>query len=1031
MWGSVPTHSLKARALILCLAFFVPGTAILHAGGQAEPRLADVQRLMQQKDYASALKLLATIQRNDPNMRDETSRIMLEIMAVTQQFNAVLEDLNKAIEAGDEQKTADLVLDLQNIDPYRAAGLKGQAQLLVGFQRLMNKAQALLREGKTGEALSTYLLPFVDPGKAGLTLPQAPFEAAGYGTIITSGVRKVRAGIVALSEQEVKAAPGVPGILPAVKALIKRPPPADATSENPLAAAQFDILTAPLLRAAADEGTVRTGAAFLAGINRTIQHGSDRNRLDPYIRYLVWLWLGRDNVSEGVAYALRQLWTDPAQSTSDAVADGVAAAFESARSRYESGDLAAADAAFQDVPVMSILAVKAVALASARFEIGGEAGWQVSDSEAAALKTGVARALTAQEYAAEALGYRLLISYRKDLGAMPATAGGTGAGLPPPSGRQPQSPAEEAAVLVAARAALSTRLGQARFQDSEWSARSKTWETKAEVVDGVAPLVESSRHLAELFRKFADEDLRSRDLAYAIRIAALAGADFAKRLDSAEVLRTRAQDLKDGTVNGRPPASTGLAVKHPDQALQALSTAGGILDSLVSDIQAQGQQRQADADYVKSNPAFVALFDGTPGKPGYDAILQTALSEKTQNEIIAASAQRSVDEAAISSREGDNNFAQALAALNKGDPDGAASYLEQATAAYLKSLTEEYTDHAAAQTTRGADEINNRIVGLQNTISVANAQKAITVINRLITAKDFLGASDSLDAALRAWNQNQDTTYPPFENLRLTIQAAVELSQGREISRLDPKADVVNAFIKNAQDNLAAGKLADATQNVKDALAVAPNYGTAKVLQLMIKKQTDPAGFQRDATAQIATYMSMGADTNNLQGQKTAYLALLDYSKLDPKFAAQTRAAIQELEYNLGLARRPATAQQIAEANALIQQANLVQQQGTQEAYQNALELLKQALKVNPDSTDAVRLDGLIRTKMGSSALAALSAVDTQSYNQAYSLFLSGAYQDAYDKVMAIWGDSRSPRNKTYGPLLRLKKRLEVQLNLS
>ena len=68
---------------------------------------------------------------------------------------------------------------------------------------------------------------------------------------------------------------------------------------------------------------------------------------------------------------------------------------------------------------------------------------------------------------------------------------------------------------------------------------------------------------------------------------------------------------------------------------------------------------------------------------------------------------------------------------------------------------------------------------------------------------------------------------------------------------------------------------------------------------------------------------------------------------------------------------------------------------------------------------------------MGSTALAALSPADTQSYNQAYTLFLSGAYQDAYDKVMAIWSDPRSPRNKTYGPLLRLKKRLEVALNIS
>jgi tetratricopeptide (TPR) repeat protein len=284
---------------------------------------------------------------------------------------------------------------------------------------------------------------------------------------------------------------------------------------------------------------------------------------------------------------------------------------------------------------------------------------------------------------------------------------------------------------------------------------------------------------------------------------------------------------------------------------------------------------------------------------------------------------------------------------------------------------------------------------------------------------------------VRAWNLNQESSYPPFDNLRLTIQAAVELSQGREISRLDAKADVVNAFIRNAQDNLAAGKLADATQNVKDALAVAPNYGAAKVLQLMIKKQTDPAGFQRDATAQIDSYMKMGADPSNIEGQKTAYLALLDYSKLDPKFAAQTRGTIQELEYSLGLARRPPTAQQVAQSNALVQRANVAQQQGTPEAYQGALGLLKQALQINPENTDAVRLDGLIRTKMGSTALGALSPADTQGYNQAYSLFLSGAYQDSYDRVLAIWGDPRSPRNKTYGPLLRLKKRLEVQLNIS
>jgi hypothetical protein len=134
--------------------------------------------------------------------------------------------------------------------------------------------------------------------------------------------------------------------------------------------------------------------------------------------------------------------------------------------------------------------------------------------------------------------------------------------------------------------------------------------------------------------------------------------------------------------------------------------------------------------------------------------------------------------------------------------------------------TEGIDRNAFARTTTDADDLNTRINNLQNSISVAGAQKAVKAINQLIIARDFLGASDALDGAIRAWNQTQQGTYPPFDNLRLTIQAAVELSQGREIARFDPKADVVNAFIKNARDALADGRLADAAQNVRDALAV-------------------------------------------------------------------------------------------------------------------------------------------------------------------------------------------------------------------
>ena len=1021
MWGSVPTHSLKARALLLCLTLWLPAATAVYAGGQPEASLSEAQKLVNQQDYAGALRLLTAIQRKDPNLRDETNRLMAQIMAVTVQYNKVLEEVNKAVEASDVATMEKLIPELHRIDPMRAAGMTGQAESLIGILRLLNNAEGLLRDGRAADAIALYLLPLTQSAKAGFVLPLAQFEAAGYGEILTTGAKKVVASIVATTQDQLKSVPGIASVLPAVKPLVNAPSAAGAASDL---AARFDSATAPLLQAAAQEGAVRTEASSLAEIGLSIQQASNKGWDDLYIRYVLWLCRGRDNKSEGIAQAMDLLWADEAlqiQQTTDA---GATAAFQSAKAAFDSGGFAAADAGFQDFLPWSLVAVKASALLSARFRMSAASGWSLPDSDARAMKDALGRALTVQEYATEARAYRLLISYRKDLDALPSTAFTAVAA-------SPGSLSAESARLVSARSSLDSRAVEARAQASTWTARGKSWETAADVTDVSASLAGSARHVAALFRAFADSDLTSRDIAYALRIAALGGAGFPGRLAAAVAFRAKAEDLKDGTVNGQIPPGTALVQKHPDQAVDALTSAGTNLDTLIADVVAHEERLQGDKSYVRATPGFTALFDGAPGQPGYNAILQSAQAEKARIESLMASARKQIDNAALASREGDNNFTQAEAALGRNDPDGAASALELATAAYLKSLTDEFTDHASSRTTQEADAINGRIVDLQNRISVAAAQKAVIAINGLITVKDFLGASDALDTAVRSWSQNQESSYPPFDNLRLTIQAAVELSQGREISRLDAKADVVNAFIRNAQDNLAAGKLADATQNVRDALAVAPNYGAAKVLQLMIKKQTDPAGFERDAAADIAKFVKMGQDGSNKEGQKTAYLALLDYSKLDPKFAAQTKGAIQELEYSLGLVRRPATAQQIAQSNSLVQRASVTQQAGTQEAFLAALDLLKQAQQINPDNPDAFRLDGVIRTRMGSTALGALSPADTQGYNQAYSLFLSGAYQPAYDGVMEIFNNPRSPRNKTFGPLLRLKKRLEVQLNIS
>lgn len=1014
------TRSLKARALIFCLGLMLAGAVTpLHAGGQGEPRLADVEKLMQQQDYNGALKLLATIQRTNPNLRDETTRLISEVIIVRGQlYNSVLVELVKALyEDHNEEKGVQLIGELQKIDPARSLAEVASAFDFVRFIKLMDRAAALIAAGKIPEALTLYLLPFTDPKSAGFQMQKPDFDAAGYGKIIETSVQNAVARIVSVGEHEITAAPRIAQVPAALASLLS----AGATSG---ALDGFDTAVAPLREGARAEGAIRATAASLADMNRSIKDTAGKGKDDPYLRYVISLSLGREKKTEGIARALQLLWQQSAQTAADSAETDAAAAYRAARALYDAGDLAAADAKFDDAYYRNVFAVKALALAGAGLVTAASTGWTIAPANAVTLQAHLARASTAQEHAAEAQAFRKLIGYRGEIAGLPVAVSDAAV--------DPAKTPEETLQLTGARAKIAARAVDAGADEREWRARSAVLTSMEGTGVPLGPLAESAGAMADLFAGFIDRDVQPRDLSYALRLARIRGSSYQARLDAAVTLKKQGQDLMAGTKNGELPAGfVGILPKYPDQAVGLFQREGGILDSLTKDIGELTQALQADKPYVSTNAGILALLKGSAGEAGYESLLQKAHAERSDLDQLMARAQQQIDEAALASKEGDNWFAAAQNLFNRKDPDGASAQLDNAEGAYITSQAIAYTAYAEQKTDKDIPALRTLILGLKSSIANANAQRALVVIDQRLNARDFLGASDALEAAQRDWDQTQSGPNPSFEIRRFNIQNALQISQGRDISRLDPKADVVNTFIKYAQDAMAVNRLAEAEQNVNFALAVAPNYGAAKVLALMIKKQTNPLAFQKEATAQIADYMKLAADRTNLQGQKTAYLALLDYARLDPAFAAQTRNTVLELEFDLGLKRRPATLQQVAQSNQLVRQANALLQGGSPDAYPQELELLKQALQINPDNRDAISLDGQIRIRMGSTALASLSPVDTQKYKQARNLYLSGAYQDAYDVVMSLWDDPKSPRNRTYGELQRLKKRCEVALNIS
>ncbi len=1013
----MPTLGLKARALMFCLSLLLAGAATpLLAGGQGEARLSDVQKLMQEQDYNGALRLLTIIQRTNPNLSDETTRLISEVIIVRgQMYNSVLSQLVKALyEEHNEEKGLQLIAELQRIDPARALTEAASAFDFVRFYKLMDNAAALIAERKIPDALSLYLLPFTDPKAAGFTMQKPDFDAAGYGKIIETSVQNAVARIVSVAGQEIKDAPRVAGVPAAVGSLL-------SGTATPAALGAFDAAVSPLRNGASAEAAIRLTAAGITDMNRSIRDAAGKGRDDAYLKYVISLCLGREKKTEGIARALQVLWQERAQAAAEASEAAAGAAFAAARAAYDAGDFATADRKFDDAYYRSVVALKGIALAGAGLVTFGPSGWAVAPGGTDALQAQIARASTAQEQAAESQAFRKLITYRGEFAALPVA-----------SSAAPVDEAkvrEEASQLSAARAKIAARAADADADQREWRARTSSLTSQMSTGVPLGSLARSAGAMADLFSGFINDDLQPRDLSFAVRLASIRGITYQERLDKTVALKKQGLDLMAGTKNGELPAGfVGIPPKYPDQAARRFEEGGAILDSLTGDIGDITRSLQADKPYVANSAAILALLKGSGGRAGYEDLLERARAEQGELSQLLDKAQKQIDDAAVASKEGDNWFAGAQSLLNRKDPDGATSQLDKADEAYIRSQAIAYTAYAEKRTDKDIPELRAAILGLRTSIANATAQRWLAEIDKRLNARDFLGAYDALDAAQKDWAQTQSDPNPSFEIRSVNIQNALQISQGRDISRLDPKADVVNTFIKYARDAMATNRLTEAQQNVNFALAVAPNYGAAKVLALQIKKQTDPTAFQKEAAAQIAEYTKLATDGTNIQGQRTAYLALLDYQRLDPAFASQTRNTVRELEFDLGLRRRPATAQQVAESNQLVRRANTVQQDGSPDAFQQALDLLKQALRINPDNREAISLDGQIRIRMGSTALTALSPVDTQKYKQALNLYLSGDYQGAYDTVLGLWD---APRNRTYGELQRLKKRCEVALNIS
>ncbi len=305
---------------------------------------------------------------------------------------------------------------------------------------------------------------------------------------------------------------------------------------------------------------------------------------------------------------------------------------------------------------------------------------------------------------------------------------------------------------------------------------------------------------------------------------------------------------------------------------------------------------------------------------------------------------------------------------------------------------------------------------------------------------EFLKAYNIVQTAESRWNEiHPDKTYSALETLLPQVTNALKLSWGRDLSPEDSRAPAVNAFLSQANASVGDAEklkkgdpqrvvlLNKATASVRSALAVAPVYRAAKLVQFRVRKDLAPndRAFLDDARSEIAAILK---DYQARKGDRARiYYDLKDYTDIVPDYPG-VKEALSQLEIELGFRIKPISPADIAAAHDKYTQASTLYNGDNALTYDPALQLLDTALNLNPGYTAARSLRMTILLKQGSPEVSSISQADLARYAKARQAYGTADYAGAYTILHDMIGTN--PKNGSYAPIAKLYLLAQQKLGL-
>ena len=1003
------------RTFILFLLIFIASAvSVAFASGAQEDRLQQAEALVEQKEYNAAMLLCTEILRTEPNRIEDVQALLTRIRREKDNYNDKYEELIEVYGGDDIEAAYPMIADLQEMDPNPNEATRVSlvlARETAGFVfnnnrwvDIMEDASAKIAAGQYAEAVESYT--------TGFDLSRVIFQDAGYGNIV---VNDVFSRSEQMNNETLE-------FLELYSSLLSRRENIDnsftARSLDEFITGVADIYS-DLERTAEIRESLKDTADYFIVQEDNIRTTRGDDKQVHYLIYMDRLLNGRTTVDEleGITGVIDIFWNEIFKMISDDSLAYTEELFAEALAAYRTGNYDSAEQLFARVLEIAESSITV-------YEFGGN----YFESESQYQRPG------------------LLMADR------------TGYGLGQEIVVQSAAIAQEIPLIIAEQgrlselenriAALNIEMDNYRETGSlireELTVESNTveqalsdWE---ENLSGLADTDYGTDQAVERLTAAAavpvDEygEMKGRLFNYEVALAStLAGINIEQLEGDYGLVRDEVSNsaaLIQGIAAKQDEAGTDnevdfeIVYKYPDRALDQLTAAQQSVRNLLAGIEVLDQRIEAERAEIRVTAEIIRLQEGSA------ELLDKSSSLLSEAEVLADNARTQIFTAEKLKQEGERRIEESRQLTQQARFAAAKERLEQAAGKFDESLS--YLEDPVLRTYRDNEipRLYDEIQVAENNLVVRQVREYLTTGKSNYSQGNFPAAQAILIKAQSRWSDTNVEPNPEVEYWLTLTQTALSVTSGRIIAATDPLYTEMSQFLNQAQSDFQRAKTeydsgnrtdADfyfnkAEQSILYVQQFFPFNEKARVLNLRISQYRDPEQFDEIFGNDLRTARNL-ISTN----PQAAYIDLKDLEAIYPQYPG-LQAAITEAEYASGIKVRPPDPAKIARSNELYDLAYSIVSRNIRSEFNVALSYLDEAISLNPENNDAIRLKDRIATDVGGTAVVVMSNTDQQLYNEAVSEFTSGNYLKARIIVENLLNDPDNQRNPK---LLDLQERIE------